>query len=180
MKTTPKKTSDSPSKIYKWKNKWHNPKSDVSLIGAEIELIAASHPNDLHKAMVRAAKNKQDPMHWEFTWDDAKAAHAHRLVEARDLHNRIVIVSVVSPCDNQPEASRSIPIVVSLCEPQTQNTIHRSLEAVLSNPDERDQLLSQALRDLEAFQARYNQLSELAVVFKAIRKITASHRSGSK
>lgn len=37
------------------------------------------------EAVVRAARNKESPLHRLFEWDDKKAAHAWRLEQAREL-----------------------------------------------------------------------------------------------
>lgn len=39
----------------------------------------------LPERVVEAAKDPNDVLHAEFEWDDAKAAHAHRIEQAREL-----------------------------------------------------------------------------------------------
>ena len=45
--------------------------------------------------VVRAASNPSHPLHGQFTWDDKKAAHAHRLNEARVLIHGVTVNMIV-------------------------------------------------------------------------------------
>lgn len=49
------------------------------------------------EVIVRAAEPEDSPLHDAFEWDDARAAHANRLNQARKLVKTIVVVSTGEP-----------------------------------------------------------------------------------
>ena len=52
----------------------------------ELNLLAKKHKGHLTpEVVIQAAKDPDSPLHSEFTWDDAEAAHRYRLVQARAL-----------------------------------------------------------------------------------------------
>lgn len=48
------------------------------------------------ETLVRAARNKNHPLHHKFPWDDAKAAHQHRLDIARAIITSVRVVITTS------------------------------------------------------------------------------------
>lgn len=57
---------------------------------AALEALAATGPVTPSR-LVAAAKNRSHPLHDRFEWDDAKAAHEHRLATARHIINVTVL-----------------------------------------------------------------------------------------
>lgn len=51
--------------------------------------------------IVREARKKRSPLHDEFDWNDASAAHSHRIEQARDLIQRFVVVLNVQDTTTQ-------------------------------------------------------------------------------
>jgi len=51
--------------------------------------------------IVKAARNEDSPLHEYFEWDDGKAAHAHRLYQARGLIRRLWIVVTVHTVEHK-------------------------------------------------------------------------------
>jgi len=59
----------------------------------ELNRLAKLHKGHLTpEAVIEAAKDPESPLHGEFTWDDAEAAHKYRLVQARALIRGAVMV----------------------------------------------------------------------------------------
>jgi hypothetical protein len=70
-------------------------KADPQKIGEELEKIAGNNQGMLKAdAVVDAAKSRKSALHHHFEWDDAKAANAHRLMQARHLVRSISIEDV--------------------------------------------------------------------------------------
>ena len=133
----------------------------------ELRLIARRHrgllrPHDV----VEYARNRRTALHDYFTWDDSKAAHEYRLWQARQLIR--VAVTVLTP-----EVPKPARIYVSLRSDRARDAGGYRLTAdVLSDSDRREQLLAEALADLQTWQEKYRLLAdELAPVFAAATRL---------
>jgi hypothetical protein len=114
--------------------------------------------------VVEAARFKSSPLHSQFEWDDAKAAHSHRLWQARQL------IRVVVTVENVDGDKKPMHVFVSLKQDRKEGG-YRETIAVLSDKDLRQQLLADAIADMQWFQEKYQSLTELAEVFSAMDKI---------
>lgn len=120
--------------------------------------------------VVEFARNPETALHKHFCWDETEAARQYRLIQARNL---IVRVTVTPRGSDKP-----IQAFVSLKSDRANpGGGYRETIRVLSDADLRDELLSQALRDLEYWQNKYQSLKELAPVFKAAKRVKRSQRS---
>ena len=111
------------------------------------------------EAVIHAARPKDSPLHSQFEWNNSKAAHAHRLWQARHLIR--VCVEML------PKVNVPTEVFVSL-RSDRENGGYRVQAEVLSDKDMRQELLSDALAELRMFSAKYQRLKELASVFRAI------------
>ena len=137
---------------------------------AELQRIAAANGGILlPENVVEEARRKSSPLHSRFEWDDDKAAHEYRIWQARQLIS--VTVSFLPSKTQSPER-----IWVSLKEDRKGAGGYRPLVAVLSDADLRQQLLSDALEDLEFFQEKYKKLTELAEVFSAASRVQVKNK----
>ncbi len=134
-------------------------------VKAELEGIAkkngALNPHDV----VKFAENPKTALHACFTWDDGEAAIKWRVHEARMLIR--VIVNVI-PVDGEDREYRAF---VSLKDDRHLGTGYRTMVSILDDEELRDQLLKDALEEMEAFQAKYKDIQELCDVFVAIEKV---------
>jgi len=113
--------------------------------------------------VVSAAKSAKHPLHGHFCWDDGKAAHRYRLLQARWLIK--VSVTILEP-DTKP-----VPVFVSLVQDRKQQDGgYRALVDVMSDADLRAKLLSQAFAEFDSWQAKYHALEQLAPIFAAAEK----------
>lgn len=106
--------------------------------------------------VVKNAAVRTSPLHPEFEWDDTKAAHQHRLDQARALIR--VCVEFVG------EEKKPRQVFVSLKSDRIAGGGYRSTVSVLRMNDLRAQLVEDALQDMETFQSRYSRITELAGV----------------
>jgi hypothetical protein len=114
--------------------------------------------------VVEAARPVKSPLHSRFEWDNAKAAHDYRLWQARELIRVVVTV--------HPSTQKPFRAYVSLEENRiTDGGGYLSTISVLSDAEQREQLLAEALRELAELRKRYDCLRELAGVFAAIDKV---------
>jgi hypothetical protein len=117
----------------------------------------------LPEVVVAEAKNPRHPLHGRFTWNPDEAAHQWNLHEARMLIN--VVVSVIRH-DLPP-----MPVFCSLTTDRSDGRGYRVTASVMGDSELRDQLLQDALAQLNSFTQKFQQLRELAEVFKAIKKV---------
>lgn len=117
----------------------------------------------LPEHVVKAARSKSSPLHSKFEWDNNRAASAYRLSQARQLIS--VCVQIL------PGANKPVSIFVSLSTDRTRRGGgYRSMVSVCSNSELREQMLQDALHELNAIQQKYEGLKQLAGVFVAVRK----------
>lgn len=126
--------------------------ADPQAIGEALAEISAEHGDELHpKDVVTAAASRKHPLHRHFEWDDAKAAQAHRLSQARAVIRSIRVVDEAT--------GKSPPAFLSVAAPsggvayRTAGDVQGSLELQLA-------VARQAERDLKAFDSRYKSLLE--------------------
>jgi len=147
--------------------------SDPGIL-AELERIAAAHGGLLRPAeVVRAARDPRSPLHPHFEWDDSAAAQKYRLWQARQL-----IRVVVEPIELPRSGKSPVRVWVSLAEDRkADGGGYRTTEAILSRSELRQQLLEDALKELEVFERKYAHLQELAEVHRAIRVLLSKRRA---
>lgn len=129
---------------------------------AELRRIAKANGGLVHpEAVVDSARPKSSPLHSRFEWDDGEAGHQYRLWQARQLIR--VVVDLLPGTDTQTE------VFVSL-KSDRRHGGYRVVAEVLSDRQLREQMLRDALDELEFFRDKYKSLRELAEVFAAIKK----------
>ena len=132
-------------------------------IEKELEYLAAKGGGVLKpEAVVTFAKNPETNLHRKFTWDDAAAAHAHRLWQARRLIKCYVIV--------EPRTNAEVSTFVSLTTDRGEGGYRRTLD-VLGDFEMKAQLILDARREMHRFIERYRTLERLAPVFDAMQGV---------
>lgn len=132
-------------------------------IETELREIAARH-GGLHPPTIVewAAKHPKSALHKRFTWDDGKAAHEHRLWQARHMIATIFVVVQ----DDMPETR----LFVSL-QSDRGEIGYRDIFHVLSDADMTLELLGRALRDVQRWWEEYCAIAELAGVGEEIDRV---------
>jgi len=126
----------------------------------ELKAIQKSNPELLLTPgdVVTFAGDPDTALHGKFEWNDSKAAHAHRLWQARQL---IVKVTILDSGDGEPGQA-----FVSL-SPDRGAGGYRSSKDVLSSEEMRLQLVKDALTDFRLFRVKYYRVKELAALWAA-------------
>lgn len=133
-------------------------KANAQLVSQEIASIGESATP---AQIVEKAKDIDTELHKCFEWDDAKAAEAHRLQQARQVVCHLVIRETVME-DKPPVRFFFKPEGATGYQPTT---------VIVRNNDRYQNLLAGAMRDLDAFRRKYHILSELEQVFDAIDEL---------
>lgn len=154
--------------VYKWKvNKF--PVS-AQVAGEELQKIEQEHGYIKPDVIVEKSKPKKAPLHKCFEWDDGIAAEEYRKVQAKEIIRFITI--------EHEEGEQPIRAFWSV-HPEAEEEIgstgrqyaYKSIGEALKQQNYKDYILSQALRELEAFERKYKHLSELAGVMREIERI---------
>lgn len=131
-------------------------RADPQKIGEALATITgANHGRLTPKAVVEAARSNRHVLHKHFEWDDAKAAEAHRLDQARAIIRAIRVEEDASDAETAPRAFHSIN------GGRGGGTAYRTLDDVRSSLEFQTALLNAAERDLVAFQTRYRALQDV-------------------
>ena len=109
-------------------------------------------------ALVEASRAEDAPLHDMFEWNDTIAAEKYREEQAKKI-----IRSIVFTVENKPITTRMFQSV----GPKT----YERVERIMSDEEKRKYLLNTAKAELAAFERKYQTLTELEVVFTAIRAI---------
>ena len=127
-------------------------------VGDHLQEMEARDGGLTPEGVVTDATRKRSPLHGYFEWNEGEAAAQYRLEQARHLMRS---VSVVIEGREDKEPVRAFVRLLN-------NSHYRSLDVVLSDDGMRAELLSQAMRELKAWQRRYADYVELAEVFAVI------------
>ena len=143
-------------------------KANPQIIGEELEKIAQKAGGHLTPpAVVEAAKDRKNPLHRHFEWDDRKAAENYRLDQAR----QIVRCIHVENAEAENGASRAF-----LSVREKDGVSYRSFGDVLASADLQAKVLAAAERDLLAFEARYRNLEDVCSLIRQARQQISARR----
>lgn len=152
--------------IYKWTSRSVVP-VNAQTAGEELERIRVKNNGRLEPLdVVAVARDERNPLHPAFEWDDVVAAEAYRVDQARYVIRSIEVVV-------EPERSEK-PVRAFVSVIRGEDRSYTSVSHAMSDPILRQQVLSAAMKEMEAWRTRYAELVELADVFAAIDKARAA------
>ncbi len=112
--------------------------------------------------VVAEAKRPKNPLHNEFEWDDAKAAHEHRLDTAR----RIIRVTRIVVAKNEPPQPlvhvRPVTIDTPTAVDASREGSYKPVKVVASDPDEYRRALAEAMTQLRGLERLVAELKKAA------------------
>jgi hypothetical protein len=114
--------------------------------------------------VVSYAENPKTVLHSKFEWDDSAAGHQWRLQQARMLIRVVVKTESLSGKEER--------VYVSLKKDRyDEGGGYRTLVKVMSDREMREQLLADALDEMDVFKAKYGKLKELARIFEEADRV---------
>lgn len=154
--------------IYKWRA--HAGVSiPAQVAGEELERIRVANNGRLaQEDVVASAKRKASPLHSAFEWDDKAAAHQHRLAQAGYIIRKLDVVTVAN------DEAKSAPIRAFVSVVRDEDQSYTSIAHAMSDDELREQVIARARKELEDWQARYDDLIEFSTVFAAIEQLKAA------
>lgn len=147
--------------VYKWKEAAAVAVS-AQVAGEELERIRVWNNGRLEAdAVVKASRDPGAPLHPAFEWNDATAATAYRIDQARYMLRSIEVVLTSGEGDDRP-----IRAFVSVTRDNDRS--YTSVGHAMSDPELRAQVVAAAWAELEAWRKRHAELIDFAQVFTAI------------
>lgn len=133
-------------------------KADADSVDREIKSIGdKTSPKQL---LDYARENPDSELHKCFEWNDSIAAEKYRVLQAQKILQFIVRVP------DKPDTLQIREYQIT-----SERNVYQPTRLFLSNEDEYENLLKRALRELQAFKAKYAKLSELETIIEAIDEV---------
>jgi len=149
---------------------------DACLVDAMLRSIRGDRgqlkTEDLLREMIARSRPKSAPTHHLFEWDLAKGHTLYLLERARRLVMAVHVVFIEAP---KAPPTRNFTVVVT-----NGNRGYAPMREVMSNREQAQALLEEALADLERLRRRYGHLKDLNSVFRALDRIVPSKRPKKK
>lgn len=119
--------------------------------------------------IVEAASDEASILHDFFEWDDGAAAHSYRLAQA-DLLVRRVRFNVLRQDNADPRRVSFTTARAYQSRPSARSKDggYELSTDILSDPEKREEMLQQVLRELDAYRKRYSEIMALSGVWHAI------------
>jgi hypothetical protein len=149
------------------------------------ELERIRQRNEHHLLMpaevVHFARDEQTSLHSQFEWDDSLAADRWRVEQARGVIR--VAITIIGKGENQV----SVPLYISLSSDRDAGGGYRAMHEILDDETLQQQMLADALRELQTFQQKYQRLQTLNPIWTAMEEVIkqkptkqrAKHREAS-
>ena len=137
-------------------------------VRTELSRLYQAHGSLTAELVVRAAAEKDSPLHEHFEWDDAKAGHLYRLVQARTLIRDVRTISVGG--QNQTVVHVPVEGVRGPGEYVPMNVLVRDVDAF-------QRALDAALHDVESAMRRLDELSSQQLPRKLRSRVSAATHS---
>lgn len=133
----------------------------------ELKKLCKKHNGILKpEIVVDAARSITSPLHKYFTWSDIEAAENYRLWEARKL----LRVTVIFLPNENGEYIRVRAFQSLTTDREKEGGGYRTTVSVLSNNQQRQQMIDDALNEMQCFQQKYKNIVELNDVFEAMNQ----------
>lgn len=154
--------------VYSWKT--YNYAVSADVVGKEFEKIEKQYGKLTNDLVLQNAEDEDSPIHELFEWDDAVAGHKYRLTQATQL-----IINLAYEPEEQTKP-KPVRAYYNVAETEKKGSFV-NMKSAFSNPDSRDIILKRALRELESFKEKYQNLSELAGVFSKIDELLVTENA---
>ena len=143
-------------KTYSWAIPKYKIGVDVAV--SELSKLKEKTPHNI----VELARDENNPLHGEFEWNDTVAGEKYREIQAREMLRCII---------QHEEDESGKEITIRAFVNTTETNVYDTIEAVVSNETEYENLLKTALKELESFKKKYHSLKELKPVFEAMKEL---------
>ena len=155
-------------KIYKATKGAQFTQAEAQEYGEELGKIEEENNGTIKREdVVERARNRRNPLHSYFEWDNEKAGERHRMQQAQHLISHI---TVIVKQDHKQKEYRAFFSVNSTPNEKLKNKVYVTIERVLSEPELRTQILETAIEEVVYWNDKYKQYKELGRIFSAIKE----------
>lgn len=165
----------------KYSFKGHSFGVSAEVIGNHIQELMDKKGGEITpEDVLKSAKSKKSKIHDCFEWDDTKAAHAHRVTQARYILRKVTVI--IKNDEEEIETRAFVNIKRDESGELTQNAFdfskssYVSITAAMESDPLKAYTLDRALIELDNFAKRYKSLKELSKVFEAVKKVKAKKK----
>lgn len=146
---------------------WARLSGDPQRVGEEIERLRQTEGTIAPERVVDTARDPASVLHTYFTWDDSAAADAFRVQQARHLLRSIVVVQadgvdVKAPVRAFVALRQAAEDAVEDGADEATVGSYTSISAAVRIVRYREQMMRDALRDLDAYRLKYQLLSDIS------------------
>ena len=138
-------------KIFSWGSARYG--ADAQLVGEELEQIERNSTITPEHVVEYAERHKDSELYKCFEWDDKEASKKWRLNQAR-----LIITSITLEIKEEPKKVQRV--YVNVKDKDTEERTFKSINEVLKNDEEYQQLIDKAKKELEGCRDRYADLLE--------------------
>jgi len=140
-------------------------KRDARIVYQEFERLKRRQGNSLTpETVLESARSARSPLHHYFDWNNTSAAEKWRLRQSRQL---IQEVNVIISYEDRPDIRTRA--IVSVVKPSGKTL--EAIEDVMGDEEYQQQLLSQALAELNIFRRKYAHLNILSGVLREADRV---------
>jgi len=150
-------------------------KGNPQEIGQRLQYLKRRHEVLKPELVLEDAQKPSSPLHDCFEWNDTKAAHQHRLWQARMVINSIELV--LEYRDDRP--SKSYRLFRSMPSEATEDGASERYYLDLRDATEAEYevLLSECARELKAVRDKYSELKEFGKVWQEFDRMMQAEKS---
>lgn len=138
-------------------------KIPAQVAGEYLEGLSQEDDGLTKKKLLERSRPEDALLHDVFEWDDSIAAEKHRLWQAGYFISNIMTVEVRG---EQIKPQRAIVSVTD--SSHAERAVYKPVHVALADVDSREIVLRNAIREMESFKEKYQNLTELANVIGAI------------
>lgn len=155
-------------KVYKAKRGAPFAQKKAQIYGECIEEIKDKKGGAVRtKDVIEVAQDKHSPLHDYFEWDNKIAGAKYRTHQARQLLNHLTVIVKTDGEEQEQKAYLNVSVVT---EEGGVEQIYVTIDRALTDNEFRAQVLAQAIREIEYWQQKYKEYSELSTIFQAIER----------
>lgn len=147
----------------KWRKGFRaNITASVALV--EIEAIHAEQGMVKPADVVNRARDKKNPLHPQFEWDDSVAAERHREMQARRILANLVIVTI----DEGSKQDLGPAYVSVITSEKSGERGYVRISDAMNDEEMRECALAEAVRMLNGLRRRYSALQRLVEILDGV------------
>ena len=137
----------------------------ASTVGRIFESIEKKEGKVTNVAVLSSTRPVSSPIHNLFEWDDEKAAEQYRLGQATRLICNVYAVT------EETESAEPIVVRAFVNVSEKKEGEFVSVVTAFTEEDMRRKVFADALKELNAFQQKYKNITEFAKLFEAISEL---------